>query len=159
MNSIMPFLVPIITSLALFTMISWIVWVEARRRQMQSKSVAELQSQLLAKFGSAQEFVQFMQTDEGRRFLATLAQVRLSPAERVLRSIRIGVILTIIGLGWLSLALTGRFDDDGALTVIGVLFLATGIGFLISAAISYRLSKAWGVFTEPDKRNDPMSAL
>jgi hypothetical protein len=32
--------------------------------------------------------------------------------------------------------------------IFGLLILALGIGFLVSAGISYKLSKAWGLFSE-----------
>lgn len=147
MERTLPFLIPILISLGLFAMVGWIVWVDARRRQAQSKAAAETHSKLLEKFTSSQELVEFLQTDEGRRFLESAAGPRLSPLEGVLRSARYGVILTIFGLGWLLLSLTGRYDDDGALTLIGVLIGSVGIGFLVSAAVSYYLSKKWGLLT------------
>lgn len=157
MRDMMPFLIPILTSLGFFIMVGWIVWVDARRRQMQSKSIAELQSQLLERFGSAQEFVAFSQTEEGRRFLSTLASQRLNPLERILRSVRIGVILTIVGLGGLLLAMVYRFDEEG-FTIAGIV-LALGIGFLVSAGVSYRLSKSWGLLTadEASKQSNLVS--
>jgi hypothetical protein len=147
MERVLPFLIPILISLGLFAMVGWIVWVDARRRQTQSKTAGETHSKLLEKFTSSQDLVAFLQTDEGRLFLESASGSRLGPPERILRSVHYGVILTVAGLGWLSLGLTGRYDDDGALTVVGVLIGTVGVGFLVSAAVSSYLSKKWGLFT------------
>ncbi|CAN5434803.1 MAG: hypothetical protein ACR2GW_10995 [Pyrinomonadaceae bacterium] len=147
MERVLPFLVPILISLGLFVMVGWIVWVNSRRRQAEAKAAAETHGKLLEKFTSSQELVDFLHTDEGRRFLESAAGPRLSPLEGVLRFARYGVILTIFGLGWLSLNLLGRYDDDGAFTLIGVLLGAVGVGFLVSAAVSYYLSQKWGLLT------------
>jgi hypothetical protein len=146
MKEALPFLVPILIASGLFIMIGWIVWVDARRRHNQSKIASEIHGKLLDKFASSQELVDFLQTNEGRRFLESAGGPRANPLERVLKSIKLGVILTIVGLGWLLLGLTQRFDDEGALSLIGFLFESVGIGFLVSAAISYYFSKRWGLY-------------
>lgn len=146
MEQALPFLVPILITLGLFIMIGWIVWVDARRRREQSMSAAEIHSKLLEKFATSQELVDFLQTDEGRRFLESAAGPRLNPLEKIIRSIKYGTILAVFGLGLLLLGLMGRVDDDGALTVIGFMFESVGVGFLISAAISHYFSKRWGLY-------------
>ena len=159
MEEILPFLVPILISLGLFTMIGWIVWVNARRRQAKIQAQTELNNRLLEKFGSAAEFVDFLQTEEGRHFLGSLSMEGLSPAERILRSVRTGVILSVAGLGGLLLSRLSGLDQR-AFIIIGITALALGIGFLVSAAVSYRLSKSWGLLaaTEPGKPNVFVSA-
>jgi hypothetical protein len=41
-------------------------------------------------------------------------------------------------------------DAEPALTVIGTVSLAVGLGFLSSALISYFLSKSWGLLERKD---------
>ena len=147
MESTLPFLIPILLGLGLFVMVGWIAWVDARRRQMQSKSAADIHMRLLDKFATSQEFVEFLQTDEGRRFMENAAGPQAHPLERVLRSVRYGVVLVVFGLGWLALGLTDRFNDEGAITFMGFLFESVGIGFLASAAITYYFSRKWGLYT------------
>lgn len=154
MEDMLPFLVPILISLGLFIMIGWVVWVSAQRRQAKVRAQTELNNRLLERFGSAAEFVEFLQTEEGRRFLGSLSMENLSPVQRILRSVQTGVILSIAGLGGLLLARVSGLDGK-AFIIIGTTALALGIGFLVSAAVSYRLSKSWGLLAavEPGRPN------
>src|SRR5206468_4142245 len=140
------FLVPIVVALGLFIMIGWVAWVESRRKQVQAKMAGEVHAKLLEKFATSDELVNFLRTDEGRRFMANAAGPGLNPLERILRSIKIGVVLVAIGVGWLLLGLTNRFDDEGALTLIGFVFESAGAGFLVAAGVSYYFSKKWKLF-------------
>ena len=83
---------------------------------------------------------------------------RGGPIERILSSIQKGVTLTLFGLGFLFLGWKYRFDGD-VFNVIGVIGLSLGIGFLVSAGISYRLSKSLGLISEIEsgKRKDLVS--
>jgi hypothetical protein len=48
-----------------------------------------------------------------------------------------------LGIGLLSIS---SFEGGHAFTVFGTIGLAIGLGFLVSAGISYFLSKSWGLF-------------
>ena len=132
--------------------------MEAHKRRAFAKAAAEIHAKLLEKFTTSQELVDFLRTDEGRRFLENTAGPQANPLERTLRSIRYGVILTIIGVGWLLLGLTNRFDDDGALTVIGFFFESVGLGFLASAGISHYFSRKWGLYNGTDSHKTDLFA-
>jgi len=62
----------------------------------------------------------------------------MGPKEQTLRCVRNGTILTVLGLGMLGLS----WIRHGFL-IPAVLALALGVGYLISTAISHRLSKQW----------------
>jgi hypothetical protein len=124
---------------------------------MNVRTQTELHNQLLEKFDSAGEFAAYLQTEAGQRFFDNLVSERVTPASRILGSIQKGAILTALGIGLLILALIYRPADEGAFTIFGVISLALGAGFLLSAGISYRLSKAWGLFdsiTETSRRRN-----
>ena len=124
---------------AFFAMIVLIVWLFARNRQAQLRARAEFQKQILDKFGSGKEFPEFLGTEGSQRFLAALSTQSMGPRYRVLRGMRGGIILAVLGIGFLLLtALRHGF------VVPGVLLLALGAGLLISAAASYHFSKKWG---------------
>ena len=53
--------------------------------------------------------------------------------------------MTLLGLGFMSLKQVVRGLDKEPPVVIGILVLSLGIGFLASSAISYRLSRNWGL--------------
>ena len=79
-------LAPVIAMLGLFTMVAWVVWVvvDGRRRRERLKAVTEFHQRLLDRIGSAREFGEFLQTDGGNRFVASLAVEKSSPKERIL---------------------------------------------------------------------------
>ncbi len=117
----------------------------------------EIHNRLVDKFGSAPEFFQFLQTEGGQSFLESVTVEQSTAAERILSSIQKGILLTLLGLGLLLLGilLAGRIGEGQTpLYILGVIAVSLGVGFLVSAGISFRLSKAWGLVapTEAGKR-------
>ena len=105
-------LVAIIVIPSLVLMVGWLVWMLTRTTHLKTKARIELQKRLLERLHSAQEVVQLMQTEEGRQLLESLTIERTTPLEQILHSVQKGVILTIVGLGGLSLRLFhGRADE------------------------------------------------
>jgi uncharacterized iron-regulated membrane protein len=133
-------------SISLFALIGWMIWMDARRRQMNFKAATEFRHKLLDKFGSAAEFIGFIKTNEGQLFLSLPMDGRSTPLDRIIRFVQVGVILAFVGLSLIagSLATPG---PPGVGTVIGGCFAAAGIGAMIAAGISYRLVKKWGLIS------------
>jgi len=128
----------ILIPIAFFAMIVLVVFVVARRRQAELRARAEFQKQILDKFSSGKEFAEFVSSEGSQRFLATLSAQTMAPRHRVLRGMRGGIVLAVLGLGFLLLA-----GLRHGFVVPGVLCLALGAGLLISAAASYHFSKKW----------------
>lgn len=124
--------------IALFAMVVLIIFVIARRRQAELRARAEIQKQILDKFSSGKEFADFLGTEASQRFFSALSASPMGPRYRVLRTIRGGITVTVLGLGFLLLTALRR-----GFVVPGVLLLALGAGLLISAAASYHFSKKW----------------
>jgi hypothetical protein len=63
-------------------------------------------------------------------------------------------VVSLLGITTLALGFMYPMNRTGAhpAIVLGALVLALGVGFLISAGISYRLSKAWGLFPESNEK-------
>jgi hypothetical protein len=128
---------------------------------------ADLQTKLLDRLGSGREVVEFCQTEGGKQFIEALSMGTVdspaskgSPTERILGSIQKGIILTLLGLGFLSLAWKYHRDDPGdVFMVIGVVGLSLGVGFLLSAGVSYRLSRSMGLLanSEPTRSKELFS--
>ena len=134
-----------ITTVAAFLalLLGWVVWNVSRRGQERLRGKLDLQRRMLEKFSSAGELAAFTETDSGRRFLENLSTEQGVHAQWVLGSIRKGIVLTLLGIGLCTLP---AFESDlRPLAFFGVVALALGLGFLISAWASYRLSKAWGL--------------
>jgi ABC-type multidrug transport system fused ATPase/permease subunit len=131
--------------------------VRTLKQRASQKSKYDLYSRLIDKFGNAPEFIAYVQSEEGRRFLEEdmTPEKASSPFNKILVSIQIGVILTLFGTGLLTLSNIWDNSLGGdlfiVLTVIGTVGLMIGIGFLITAGISYKLCRAWGLLTTKAK--------
>jgi hypothetical protein len=127
----------------LFAMVFGIVWLKYRHRQEQIHVQSELYKQLLEKFGSGKEFTEFLETQGGQRFLEQMWS-HSAGNDRIWNTMRNGIVLSTLGLGMLGLSRWTRGVADPQMTVFGGLALALGIGFLISSAVSRRLSRERG---------------
>jgi len=125
--------------IAFFAMIVLIIFVIARRRQAELRARAEFQKQILDKFGSGKEFAEFLGTEGSQRFLESLSAAHsFGGHERVLRGMRGGITLAVLGIGFLLLSPLRH-----GFVVPGVLLFALGAGLLISVAAAYHFSKKW----------------
>lgn len=126
--------------------IVWIVRVtlDHQRAKRIIAAQAELQHRLLEKFGSSKELMEFLESGAGQRFLLSTAPAQGSPYAKILGSVRSGILLTL--LGGAMLYLSGRIADAAeGLSVLGAVALVLGIGFLVSSAVVYLLSRSWGL--------------
>ena len=112
-----------------------IVWLIGRVIQGRHAKQADTQQRLLAKFESGQELAEFMETEGGREFLR---QFESNPHRMILGSLSAGVVLSFLGLGFFVLT---PLDSD--FVFHGVITLALGIGLIVAALISRRLSAKW----------------
>ncbi len=113
------------------------------------KARKEMQTLLVNKFSSASEMTQFLETSSGKKFVENLSQSPVSVHDKILSSVSNGIILFLLGIG---VVLFGGLLPDGvqkATRFCGLIGSTIGLGFIISSFVSYRLSKAWGLFTRP----------
>jgi len=140
----------IIVPIGLFTLIGFIVWIvmNTSRQRAQMKATADFNAGILNRISSLKDFSEFVQTERGAKFMDNLATERASsgPRDRVLRTTQVGTILTTLGLGLLFMA--WHLRSDAAMFIAGIT-LSLGLGFLISAGVSYWLAKSLGVL-HPD---------
>ena len=141
---------------------AWIVTVivTSLKQRANMRTRTEIYNKLIDKFSSAPEFIAFMQSDAGLRFIEEQAVEPSQPLTKILSSIRLGVSLALVGGGMLIVAniwdrILGE-DFYVALALGGTVALTAGTGFIIAAAISYRLCRSWGLIPnfETQKAND-----
>jgi len=138
-----------------FAFVAWVLWLVGRALQERARRRAELQARLFDRFGSAQELVAFLETEQGRRLQDALSGRRGRPHARILAAVQIGVILLALGVGLFVLAwITGQ---NGMLAV-AVVTVALAVGFLASAWASHGLSKAWGLLAGAERSRDSLRA-
>ena len=155
LNDLWPFMVFVIVVAALL----WILRVilENRRWSRLAKVQAEAHNKLLERFGSSQELLAYMATDSGKKFLESAPipvdldqQSRFSaPLGRILWSAQVGLILALGGAGLLYIRGSVRHADE-PLLVFGTLGLTFGLGFILSALVSYLMSKHLGLLERGD---------
>jgi hypothetical protein len=96
-----------------------------------------------------------MSTEAGKRFLeASPIAVGFepqapvpSPVARVLTPLQIGVVMTLLGIGLLSLRHSIP-EGTNALLVAGTIVLMPGLGFIISAGITWVLARHLGLMPD-----------
>ena len=139
--------VDILVPLSLFFMMGWVVWVlfSSVRRYKIAKFQAEVQSHLLQRLDSSQSLLAYVETEAGKQFVDGLGTERITPYERILSSAQAGIIIAVFGVALLWLRSMGGVDQEHAMTIFGTLAVALGLGFGIAAAVSYFLSRSFGL--------------
>ena len=128
------------------------LFIENRRWSRIFTLQNEVHGRLIDKFSTSQELAAYMETEAGKRFLeAAPIPVNYGPDQRVpntvarvLTPLQIGVVLVLLGVGMLSLRHAGP-DMDTPMRVLGTVILMPGIGFIISAGITWVLAARLGL--------------
>ena len=133
---------PIIT---IFSTISWIAWLlfSSIRRYKVAQLQADIQRGLLQRFDSPDALLGYTQSDAGRLFIKSVDMERSTPYSQILRGVQAGIVFIFFGMGLLRLH-AWNIGDEGTL-VFGTLALALGLGFGVAAAVSYFLSRSFGL--------------
>ncbi len=129
--------------------------IEHRRWSRLTRTQSEVHNKLLDRFTSNEEVLAYMQTTGGKRFLESAPipmdsgpRAVSAPISRMLWSVQVGLILAAAGAG---LQYVGRGVEKTVaqpLMAMGVLAVAIGVGFLVSAFVSFILSKRLGLFAQ-----------
>lgn len=132
-----------------FTLIGFVIWIifSNIRRYKTTKLHAELQAKLLEKFGSGRELLDYVQSDAGKQFLESLTVEPKTPYGRILGAAQVSIILILLSFAFLFLRSRVVGAEEGFL-VFGSITLSLGVGFGLAAALSYYLSKSFGLLTE-----------
>ena len=135
------------------TLIDYRRWLRLTRIQ------TEAHTKLLDRLTANEDLMAYIQSPSGRRFLESApialdaaAQKSVSaPVSRILLSIQAGAVLACGGVGFLYAS--GRVIEEIApgLFTIGVLAIAFGVGFFVSAILAYGLSERLGLLTSPGR--------
>jgi len=143
------------------------VLLENRRWSRILKIQTEVHGKLLDKFGNNQELLTYMNTDAGKRFLESApipASFGLGPQARmslvrVLTPLQIGVVMTLVGIGFLAMRYKIDTGAEKPFLVFGTLGLMLGLGFIISAGISFFLARHLGLLPESTANREMNATL
>jgi hypothetical protein len=130
---------------ALFALLAFLASVIAstirHRRELQLR--ADLHTRLLDRVTSAKEFVDLLATPAGRELAQSLLTTA-APAvgvHRAAQGLQIGIVLATVSVGCLSISVLVDFSDAVArqlFSVLGVIGLSLGVGYLLAAAAVHR---------------------
>ena len=138
----------------------WLIrsFLENRRWSRIFKLQSEVHGKLIDKFSTSQELAAYMETDAGRRFLeAAPIPVGFEPEKRipnaiarVLTPLQIGIVLVLLGVGFYLIRSVNP-NLTTHMLVYATLTLMPGLGFIISAGITWVLAGRLGLMPEKPK--------
>jgi hypothetical protein len=147
--------------LTIIGVLAWLIrtLIDYRRWLRLSRVQTETHTKLLDRITSNEDLMAYMQTPAGRRFLE-LAPISLdsanrplgAPLNRILWSVQAGVVLALGGIGMLIISRRTVPEVAGPVMAIGILAVAIGAGFAVSAVAAWMLSKRLGLL-EPRPQN------
>ncbi|MBP1634519.1 MAG: hypothetical protein H6Q10_1093 [Acidobacteria bacterium] len=145
--------------------LSWLIrtLLDYRRWLRLSKIQADAHNKLLDRFAANEELLGYVQSEAGRRFLASSplaldAPEPASPApvRRILWAVEAGCVLAAAGAGLLGISRQVAAVSQPMLA-LGLLATALGGGFVLAAGVSYVLSRRLGLIAPgtPAERTPP----
>lgn len=150
-------LMPLLAFACFLGAVLWLtrLFLENRRWSRIFKLQSDVHARLIERFGSTQELASYMETEAGKRFLEAApipigfeAEQRMPNAvARVLTPLQIGVVLVLLGAGLLLLRNAGP-DMNIPMLVLGTVALMPGVGFILSAGITWVLAGRLGLIPD-----------
>jgi len=154
--------IPFLVFLCILAALLWLtqVLLENRRWSRIFKLQTDVHNRLIERFGTSQEVLTYMSTEAGRKFLEgtpIAAGIERSspvpsPVARVLTPLQIGVVMSLLGVGLIGLRHSVP-EGAAALLVLGIVVLMPGLGFIISAGITWALASHLGLMPERGTQN------
>jgi hypothetical protein len=150
-------LVPFLVFLCILCALIWLlkVFMENRRWSRAVQLQVEAHNRLIERFSSNQELLVYMETDAGKKFLQSgPVPLDFQPEKipsligRVLRPLQIGIVMTLLGAGFLTLRNSIAHDGRIPFLVFGTMILMPGLGFIISAALTWLLAGRLGMIPD-----------
>jgi hypothetical protein len=111
----------------------WFLYLAAANRRRKQKN--DMQKALLDKFSSARDFAEFMQSPAGQKYVLTFADAVTRPIDSIINSVKAGIVMVFSGGALASFGTQQRW----ILETIGTALAVTGVGFIVSAIVSYVL--------------------
>lgn len=143
----------------MLTFLSAAMWlvrtlIDHRRWSRTARVQAEVHGKLMDRLASSDELLAYIQSPGGRKFLESTPitveaapRAASAPVNRMLWSIQVGLVLMAAGGGLQYVAGTVDKEVAGPMAAMGVLGIAIGTGFVLSAFVSFFLSWKLGLWT------------
>jgi hypothetical protein len=144
------------------SVVGWLLksLIDYRRWLRLSKVQTDVHSKLLDRLTSNEDLLAYIQSPAGQRFLESApipadpaTRPMSAPVGRILWSVQAGMVVAMGGLGLLygstrvSASIGYGFPELSLLmSVIGIVAVALGLGFMLSAIVAYAISHRLGLF-------------
>ncbi len=139
----------------MLTIVGGLTWlirtlVDYRRWNRLTKIQTDVHTRLLERFTSNEELMAYIQSPAGAKFLES-SPILLDPGPkqisaplgRILWSLQAGLVLAAAGIALMSMHVDAEVQD--AVQGFGMLAVAIGAGFVLSAGVSYLISRRLGL--------------
>jgi hypothetical protein len=135
-------------------LVTWLIrtWIDYRRWSRLAKVQTDVHTKLLDRFTGNDDLLAYIQSPAGSKFLES-SPITLdagprsvgAPLGRILWSVQAGLVLAAAGVGLRVVG--GQVTGDAAqpFRALGILGIALGFGFVISAIISFMISYRLGL--------------
>ena len=150
-NSVLNTVSAVVIGATIIICSAWIInsIVTSIRQRANTRTRADVYNRLVDKFGTAPEFIQFLQSDAGLKFIEEQTVDVSQPIAKILGSVRLGVTLALTGFGMIVVGnIWSQTLGDELWVVLGLggtVALTAGAGFIVAAVVSYKLSRALGL--------------
>jgi hypothetical protein len=147
---------------AFIGVLAWLVraTIQHRRWLRLSKVQAEVHSKIMDRMTTNEELLVYIQSPAGRRFLESApiqseadAPRQGAPVGPIIWSMMAGIVLAMAGIGFRWSAQSVSNEGNQAFTVVGVIVLALGAGFILSSVMAYLVSSRLGLFPQRPSPN------
>lgn len=127
--------------------------IDHRRWQRAMRAQNELQTKLIDRFASSDDLIAYLQSPAGKALTEppvvpqATARPMSAPLSRIFWSLQSGIVVSALGTGLVVVGRTIAANEELAnvLDGFGIVVLMIGIGFTVSAAVSYFLSQRLGL--------------
>ncbi len=146
----------ILIPIALFAMVTLIVWFENVTKRQERQRRADLVRALIDRYSSAGELTEALSGAEGRALARALLLDGGERKPKWLGLIVPGTILLSLGLGFLLLA--GPAAQSRVFVIPGVICAAIGVALLVSGYVAWRtqqVPRADAARSDPDPEGTP----
>jgi hypothetical protein len=132
---------------------AFLLWLGSRSYKASTQlrmQRAESFNRLLERFSSAKEFTDFLQTEEGKKFLGDPLPASRTSSNRILRLIQYGIVIFALGVGCLinayrlrdftDLHYASQAQDCQFWGIFGVII---GVALVATAMVSSSMARKW----------------
>jgi hypothetical protein len=128
--------------LGAFALVGALAWMANRRKLALATNDRDVKMALLSSVRSGEQMTGFLGSPEGRRFMDQLTKGKeTDPRRQVIEHLQGGVVTLLIGVALTTVARLGL----AVLAIPGFICLGVGLALLISACISYPMTKRLGL--------------